>query len=70
MASINRFNRHRIIQQQNDKFFNRLINTSPTLSRTSWIKDNKENEKYKLNISRSKCNLIITQIQPRTIRNK
>lgn len=39
VASINRFNKHRVIQQENDRFFNRLVNTSPTLTRQSWMKD-------------------------------
>lgn len=62
MATISRQNRHRQIADENSKFFNRLINTSPTLSRKSWIKGIHSNNQYKLNMSRSKCKYAVTQI--------
>ena len=70
MASIHRFNRIRKIQDENAKFFNRLISTTPTLSRQEWIKGMRDNKKYRVNMSRTKCTRLSIQISSRTIRKK
>lgn len=57
MYNINRNSRCKKIQQENNKMFSRLVNTSSTLSRKSWVKADENNKQYKMNISRTKCKL-------------
>jgi len=44
------------ISEENGKMFNRLIQTSPTIKRGDWIRNNLENHRYKENLNKSKCN--------------
>lgn len=70
MASITRCIKSRQIENENAKIFNRLIHTNPTLSRQDWMKSIKNNKQYKMNMSRTKCIIFLTQTHNLTTRMK
>ena len=66
VSSISREIHKRKIQQENNKFFNRLVNTTTTMPRSNWIKNIKEIKSHKQNLIRTKCiSITICRQQPR-----